>query len=114
MDVLQFRVMARVLEHVHNWSASTLMFTAAEQVQTGKVFQPMELQKLQERLKKVSFLPHKTFAIAHDMKELLHAVKCFTQGRVSQSNNGAFDVTCLATKKCTYHCSRADFHNEGP
>ena len=61
MDVLQFRVMARVLEHINKWSTSTLFWAAADQLQTGKDSEPVDPQHLKDQLKRVHFLSHSEF-----------------------------------------------------
>lgn len=61
MDVLQFRVMARVLEHINKWSTSTLFWAAADQLQTGKDSQPVDPRHLKAQLKRVHFLCHSQF-----------------------------------------------------
>jgi hypothetical protein len=53
MDVLQLRVMARMLEHVNKWSTTTLFWAAADQVQSGKDSQPVDPQELKQQLKQV-------------------------------------------------------------
>ena len=55
--MLQFRVMARMLEHVNKWSTTTLFWAAADQLQTGKDSQPVNPDELKQQLKKVLFPP---------------------------------------------------------